>query len=130
MAAARAREQAGRLADRCGRAYSYLGDMLAFRPQCALVVLNRADWSERASNPLYGMPYYSTGNLFLAGEPSDLVARLEEVASSAPPPAAQVLDRVYGTGASRWRLSPAYLSSTSLRTPSTTVFPLYSRGRG
>ena len=46
------REQAGRLADRCARAYSYLGDMLAFRPQCALVVLNRADWSERASNPL------------------------------------------------------------------------------
>jgi hypothetical protein len=94
-------EQAGRLADRCTRAYSYLGDMLAFRPQCALVVLNRADWSERASNPLYGMPYYSAGNLFLAGEPSDLVAWLEEVARSAPPPAAQALDRVYGTGAGR-----------------------------
>jgi hypothetical protein len=83
------------------RAYSYLRDMLAFRPRCALVVLNRADWSERASNPLYGMPYYSAGNLFLAGEPSDLVARLEKVASSAPPRAAQVLDRVYGTGADR-----------------------------
>jgi hypothetical protein len=95
------REQAGRLADRCARAYSYLGEMLAFRPQCALVVLNRADWPERASNPLYGMPYYSAGNLFLAGEPSDLVARLEEVASSAPPLAAQVLDQVYGTGAGR-----------------------------
>ena len=50
-------EQAGRLAERCARAYSYLGDMLAFRPRCALVVLNRADWSQRASNPLYGMPY-------------------------------------------------------------------------
>src|SRR5207245_203609 len=73
------REQAGRLADRCDRAYSYLGEILAFRPRCALVVLNRADWSERASNPLYGMPYYSAGNLFLAGESSDLVARLEEV---------------------------------------------------
>ena len=36
------REQAGRLADRCARAYSYLGEMLAFRPRCALVVLNRA----------------------------------------------------------------------------------------
>jgi hypothetical protein len=43
-------EQAGRLADRCARAYRYLGDMLAFHPQCALVVLNRADWSERASS--------------------------------------------------------------------------------
>ena len=64
-------------------------------------MLNRADWSERASNPLYGMPYYSAGNLFLAGEPSDLIARLEEVASSAPPGAAQVLDQVYGTGAGR-----------------------------
>jgi hypothetical protein len=95
------REQARRLADRCGRAYSYLGEMLAFRPQCALVVLNRADWSERASNPLYGMPYYSAGNLFLAGEPSDLFARLEEVASSAAPAAARVLDQVYGTGADR-----------------------------
>jgi hypothetical protein len=95
------REQAGRLADRCARAYSYLGDMLAFRPRCALVVLNRADWSERASNPLYGMPYYDAGNLFLAGEPSDLVARLEQVAGSAPPAAAQVLDQVYGTGADR-----------------------------
>jgi hypothetical protein len=95
------REQAGRLADRCVRAYSYLGEMLAFRPQCALVVLNRADWSERASNPLFGMPYYSAGNLFLAGEPSDLTARLEEVASSAPPAAAQALDQVYGTGAGR-----------------------------
>ena len=95
------REQAGRLADRCARAYSYLGDMLAFRPRCALVVFNRADWSERASSPLYGMPYYSAGNLFLAGEPSDLVARLEEVASSAPPPAAQVLAQVYGTGTGR-----------------------------
>ena len=95
------REQAGRLADRCVRAYSYLGEMLAFRPRCALVVLNRADWSERASNPMYGMPYYSAGNLFVAGEPSDLVARLEEVASSAPPVAAQVLEQVYGTGAAR-----------------------------
>jgi hypothetical protein len=95
------RDQAGRLADRCASAYSYLGEMLAFRPKCALVVLNRADWSERASNPLYGMPYYDAGNLFVAGEPSDLIARLEEVASSAPPPAARVLDRVYGTGAGR-----------------------------
>jgi hypothetical protein len=95
------REQAGQLADRCARAHSYLGEILAFRPQYALVVLNRADWSERASNPLYGMPYYSAGNLFLAGEPSDLVARLEEVASSAPPGAAQVLDQVYGTGPGR-----------------------------
>ena len=95
------REQAGRLADRCARAYSYLGEMLAFRPRCALVVLSRADWSERASSPLYGMPNYSAGNLFLAGEPSDLIARLEEVARSAPPVAAQVLDQVYGTGADR-----------------------------
>ncbi len=100
-ASASTREQAGQLADRCGRAYSYLGDMLAFRPRCTLVVLDRADWSERTSSPLYGMPYYSAGNLFLAGEPSDLVARLEEVASAAPPPAAQALDRVYGTGADR-----------------------------
>ena len=95
------REQAGRLADRCARAYSYLGEMLAFRPECALVVLNRADWSERASNPLYGMPYYSAGNLFLAGEPSDLVARLEEVTGSAPAAAVQALDQVYGRGADR-----------------------------
>ena len=95
------REQAGRLADRCARAYSYLGEMLAFRPECALVVLNRADWSERASNPLYGMPYYSAGNLFLAGEPSDLVARLEEVTGPAPAVAVQALDQVYGTGAGR-----------------------------
>jgi len=65
------------------------------------VVLDRTDWSERASSPLYGMPYYSAGNLFLAGESSDLAARLEEVASSAPPPAAQILDRVYGTGTDR-----------------------------
>jgi hypothetical protein len=95
------REQAGRLADRCARAYSYLGEMLAFRPRYALVVLDRAGWAERASNPLYGMPYYDAGNLFLAGEPSDLVARLEEMASSAPPAAAQALDQVYGPGAGR-----------------------------
>jgi hypothetical protein len=95
------REQAGRLADRCARAYSYLGDMLAFRPRCALVVLDRADWSERASNPSYVMPYYDAGNLFLTGEHSDLTARLEEVASSAPPAAARELDQVYGTGADR-----------------------------
>jgi hypothetical protein len=61
------REQARRLADRCSRAYSYLGDMLAFRPRCALVVLSRADWSERASNPSYVMPYYDAGNLFPTG---------------------------------------------------------------
>lgn len=79
------REQAKWLADRCGRAYSYLGEMLAFRPRCALLALNRADWSERAANPSYVMPYYDPGNLFLTGEPSDLAAWLEEVASSAPP---------------------------------------------
>jgi hypothetical protein len=95
------REQARRLADRCGRAYSYLGAMLAFRPRCALLVLNRADWSERASNPSYVMPYYDAGNLFLTGEPSDLTARLEEVAGSAPPAAARELEQVYGTGAGR-----------------------------
>jgi hypothetical protein len=95
------REQAGRRADRCATAYSYLGDMLAFRPRCALVVLNRADWSERASNPAYVMPYYDAGNLFLTGEPSDLTAMLEEVVSSATPAAARELDQVYGTGADR-----------------------------
>lgn len=95
------REQARRLADRCGRAYSYLGEMLAFRPRCALLVLNRADWSERASNPSYVMPYYDAGNLFLTGEPSDLTAWLEEVAGSAPPAAARELDQVYGAGADR-----------------------------
>jgi len=95
------REQAGRLAERCAKAYSYLGDMLVFRPRCALVVLDRADWSQRASNPLYGMPYYDAGNLFLAGEPSDLIARLEEVAGAAPRQAAQELEKVYGTGADR-----------------------------
>jgi hypothetical protein len=95
------RDQARLLAGRCARAYSYLGEMLAFRPQCALLVLNRADWSERASNPSYVMPYYDAGNLFLTGEPSDLTAWLEEVASSAPPAAARELDQVYGTGAGR-----------------------------
>src|ERR1700728_1725941 len=93
------REQARRLADRCARAYSYLGEMLAFRPRCALVVLDRTDWSERASNPSYVMPYYDAGNLFLMGEPSDLTAWLEEVARSAPPAAAWGLDQGYGTGA-------------------------------
>ncbi|MGH3157874.1 MAG: hypothetical protein ACRDNF_15040 [Streptosporangiaceae bacterium] len=95
------RGQARRLAERCGRAYSYLGEMLAFRPRCALLVLNRADWSERASNPSYVMPYYDAGNLFLTGEPSDLTAWLEEVAGSAPAAAARELDQVYGTGAGR-----------------------------
>ncbi|HXS64010.1 MAG TPA: hypothetical protein VN767_14245 [Streptosporangiaceae bacterium] len=95
------REQAERLAGRCTRAYSYLGDLLAFRPQCALLVLNRADWSERASNPAYVMPYYDAGNLFLQGEPSDLTAQLEEAVSSAPPAAARQLDQVYGSGADR-----------------------------
>jgi hypothetical protein len=95
------REQAEQLAERCARAYSFLGETLAFRPQLALVVLNRADWSERASSPLYGMPYCSAGNLFLAGEPSDLTAWLEEVASSAPGAAARALDQAYGTGAGR-----------------------------
>lgn len=93
------REQAGRLADRCARAYSYLGDVLAFRPRCALVVLSRADWSERASNPSYVMPYYDAGNLFLTGEPSDLTAWLEEAAGCAPAAAARELAQVYGTGA-------------------------------
>jgi hypothetical protein len=97
------REQAAALADRCARAYSYLGQMLAFRPRCALLVLNRADWSQRASNPSYVMPYYSAGNLFLTGEPSDLTAWLEEVAGSAPPAAARELDQVYGTGPDRLR---------------------------
>jgi hypothetical protein len=93
------REQAGWLADRCARAYSYLGEVLAFRPRCALVVLSRADWLERASNPSYAMPYYDRGNLFLPGEPSDLTAWLEEAAGSAPAPAARELGQVYGTGA-------------------------------
>ena len=47
------------------------------------------------------MPYYDAGNLFLTGEPSDLTASLEEVASSAPPTAARELDQVYGTGTDR-----------------------------
>ncbi len=95
------REQAVRLASRCARAYSFLGETLAFRPRCTLLVLDRADWAERASNPAYVMPYYDAGNLFLTGEPSDLTAMLEEVASSAPPAAAQELDQVYGTGTDR-----------------------------
>jgi hypothetical protein len=47
------------------------------------------------------LPYYSAGNLFLAGEPSDLTARLDEVTSSAPAAAARELDQVYGSGADR-----------------------------
>jgi hypothetical protein len=46
-------EQAAALAERCAKAYSYLGALLGFRPRCTLVVLSRADWAERASNPLY-----------------------------------------------------------------------------
>jgi hypothetical protein len=95
------REQAGLLADRCARAYSYLGDLLAFRPRCALIVLSRADWPGHASNPAYVMPYYDAGNLFITGEPSDLTAQLEEMASAAPPAGAQELGQVYGTGAGR-----------------------------
>jgi hypothetical protein len=95
------REQAGRLASRCDRAYSYLSEKLAFRPRCALLVLDRADWAERASSPAYVMPYYNAGNLFLTGEPSDLTAWLEEVASFASPAAARELGQVYGTGADR-----------------------------
>ncbi|MGC9963733.1 MAG: hypothetical protein ABSE47_17830, partial [Acidimicrobiales bacterium] len=95
------REQAHSLADRCARAYSYLGDLLGFAPDCALLVLDRSDWPERASTPFYGMPYYDAGNLFLAGEPSDLVAVLEEVVSSAPPRAAEILSQVYGTSSGR-----------------------------
>lgn len=95
------RDRAGKLADRCASAYSYLGEVLTFHPPCALVVLDRSDWSERASSPLYGMPYYSAGNLFLAGEPSDLAALLEEVSRTAPPAAAEALAEVYGNGADR-----------------------------
>jgi hypothetical protein len=95
------RDQARRLADRCACAYSYLGDVLAFRPECALIVLDRSDWAERASISLYGMPYCSAGNLFLAGEPSDLAARLDEVARTGPPEAAEALAEVYGSGSDR-----------------------------
>jgi hypothetical protein len=95
------REQAGLLAGRCARAYSYLAELLAFRPRCALVVLNRADWAERASNPSYVMPYYNAGNLFLTGEPSGLTAFLEEATDAAPPAAARELEQIYGTGADR-----------------------------
>src|ERR1700748_3112433 len=47
------------------------------------------------------MPYYHAGNLFLQGEPSDLTAWLEDVASSAPAAAARELDHLYGTAAGR-----------------------------
>ena len=47
------------------------------------------------------MPYYSAGNLFLAGEPSDLAGRLEEAARSAPPEATRALAEVYGAGTDR-----------------------------
>jgi hypothetical protein len=95
------REQAGLLAGRCARAYTYLAELLAFRPRCALVVLNRADWAERASNPSYVMPYYNAGNLFLTGEPSGLTAFLEGATDAAPPAAARELEQIYGTGADR-----------------------------
>lgn len=95
------RERAERVAGRCAEAYSYLSGSLAIQPRCALVVLDRADWAERASSSAYGMPYFSHGNLFLAGEPSDLFAWLDETVSRAPGTAARELDRVYGTGADR-----------------------------
>jgi hypothetical protein len=124
------REQAGRLADRCARAYSYLGDVLAFRPRCALVVLNRTDWAERASSPSYVMPYYDAGNLFLTGEPSDPTAWLEETASSAPPAAARELDQVYGTRADRLAPIAELLVVHELAHAFHDGVPLPSRGRG
>ena len=95
------RRRAGPLAEKCARAYSYLGELLGAAPEFALVVLDRSDWSERASDPFYGMPYYDAGNIFVAGEASDLSARLEEVASAAPASAAEILNEVYGTAADR-----------------------------
>jgi hypothetical protein len=95
------RDRAWQLAGRCAHAYRFLGELLAFRPRFAVIVLDRADWSERASNPAYVLPYYSAGNLFLTGEPSDLTAWLEELAGSAPPAAARELDHAYGTGPDR-----------------------------
>jgi hypothetical protein len=101
LSSASTREQATLLADRCGQAFAYLGDLLAFRPRCALLVLDRAGWAERASSPSYALPYYDAGNLFLTGEPSDLTAWLEDLTAAAPPAAARALDQVYGTGPGR-----------------------------
>lgn len=95
------RDHALRLAARCARADSYLSGLLSFRPTYALVVLDRSDWAERSSSPLYGMPYYNIGNLFLAGEPSDLAAWLEEASNAGPPEAARALAAAYGSGPDR-----------------------------
>ena len=47
------------------------------------------------------MPYYNRGNLILAGEPSDLSARLEEIVRSAPAAASEAIAAVYGGDADR-----------------------------
>lgn len=62
-------QPARKVAGRCSAAYRLLGDALGPTPIVALEVLGVGDWTS-PSLP-YGMPYYGSGRLVVAGEAAD-----------------------------------------------------------
>ena len=58
--------------------YEYLGDLLRFRPDVQLLVVDEADWP-RVSEALYGLPNASNGTLVVAGGEPPLWASFAEM---------------------------------------------------
>ena len=61
------------IAERVNKAMSYFEDLLSFKPQVTLLVLNEADWKIHTTVPMiYGMPHYTNEKvLIVAAEDND-----------------------------------------------------------
>ena len=97
-----------RLARRAAAASRYLAALFDYQPQFALLVLGPDDWDSRSSHPVYGMPNYEQGNLFVAGTSNRFWEGFLDLIAAGAPDHLPGLSAVYGAAGGGIDLSPFF----------------------
>jgi hypothetical protein len=58
------------LAGQANAAWRYLADVLGYRAEAAVLILDEQDWPSRSTHPVYGMPNCDDGRLMIAARPN------------------------------------------------------------
>ncbi len=93
FASAGLEERATEIGRRAAASHAYLAGLLGRRPEAQVLVLSEADWDDRSSIGLYGLPNADNGTLVVAGTEAPFWSELGAHADEAGP---RELAAVYG----------------------------------
>jgi hypothetical protein len=126
------KEKVRTLAERSIQASRFLKETLSLEPQFALIVLSLEDWTTYADDDLaYGLPHYTNGKIFVAGQESPLAQGFASLFGMAPDPLLAEMQAIYGNAYGQIDLTSALdlfvvhemAHSCERRAPSYITFP-------